>query len=306
MTEALDPALAALLADARLALRRPPPGVTLDQYRNAANAFMARAPLSPGCISTDQLITTPAGPLRLRLVRPTGAARLPALLFLHGGGFIMGSLDSHAAMARSLAIATNAMVVAVDYRLAPEHPYPAALDDCVAAIDWLVDAGTAHGIDPSRIAIAGDSAGGQLAAATALRVRHDRSLRHLGLIYPLLDPHRASASARALAEGYMLTGEFIDWAWAAYGGEPNDPLVHLLDARVGNLPPTTIVTAQLDPLRDEGEALADQLRAHGVDVAYRCFLGMIHGFAGLAHIVPDPAMEAIGWVGKRIGDSLSA
>lgn len=305
MSQALDPALAALLADPRFALRRPPPGVTLDQFRNAANAFMAKAPSPTGCSSIDRLIDTPAGPLRLRLARPDGDAPFPAILFVHGGGFIFGSLDSHQAMARSLAIAANAVTVSVDYRLAPEQPYPAALDDVAAALDWVIEEGAAHGMDPTRLAIAGDSAGGQLALAAALRSGYGQALRHLGIFYPLLDPHRTSASTKVYSEGFMLTGEFIDWAWQAYGGAADDAAVHLLHGPLGDLPPTTIVTAQFDPLRDEGEALANQLRNHGIDVGYRCFSGMIHGFAGLPHVVPEAAGEAIDWVGQRIGASLA-
>jgi len=290
MSGTLDPALAALLADPRLALRRPPAGVTLDRYRAAANGFMARAPLPSVHASVDHLLDTAAGSLRVRLIQPTDAANLPGIVFVHGGGFILGSIDSHEALARSLALSANAVVAAVDYRLAPEHSYPAALDDVV---------------DGSRLAMAGDSAGGQLAAATVSRLGPSVALRHLALLYPLLDPHRLSGSAQTLSKGYMLTGEFIDWAWQAYGGDASYPLVNLLGASLARFPPTSILTAEFDPLRDEGLAFAERLRDAGVAVESRCIDGMIHGFAGLPHVVPTAAAEAIEWVGHQIRAALA-
>ena len=215
MSGALDPALAALLSDPRLALRRPPPGVTLDQYRAAANGFMARAPLPQIHSSVDHLVETKGGVLRVRLIRPNGAPYLPVLLFVHGGGFILGSVDTHEAMARALALSANSVVAAVDYRLAPEHPYPAALEDAASVLNWLEANGDALPLDPSRIAIAGDSAGAQIAASVVSDGDNRSAVRHLALLYPLLDPTRASLSSQLLSEGYMLTGEFIDWAWQA-------------------------------------------------------------------------------------------
>lgn len=306
MSGALDPALAALLSDPRLALRRPPPGVTLDQYRAAANGFMARAPLPEVHSSIDHHVDTRGGDVRMRLIRPNDAPNLPVILFIHGGGFILGSLDTHEAMARALALSANAVVVAVDYRLAPEHPYPAALEDAACALHWLAASGHALRLDPSRIAIAGDSAGAQIAASLVSDGGDRVAVRHLSLLYPLLDPGRASVSSQRLSEGYMLTGEFIDWAWHAYTDDTSDTLVNLFEAPLEAFPPTTIVTAEFDPLRDEGEAFADRLRDAGVLVESRCMMGMIHGFAGLPHIVPAAATEALDWVGQRIGAALAA
>ena len=303
MNFAPDPAFAALLADPRLALRPPPPGVTLDQYRRAANGFMAGAPVSSDCSSVDLSLKSPSGLLNVRLVRPAVVGLLPAILFVHGGGFVLGSLESHQAMACSLAIAATAVTVSVDYRLAPEHPCPAALDDVAAVLDWLFIHGAAHGIDPSRLAIAGDSAGGMIAALISRKSASGGTLRHLGLFYPLLDPLRSSTSATTYAEGFMLTGEFLDWAWSAFAGDAGIASIPSLDEA---LPPTTIVTAQFDPLRDEGAALAARLSAAGVDVDYHCAAGMIHGFAGLPHVVPAEADAAINRVGRRIGASLRA
>ena len=304
----LDAAFVRLLVDPRLALRRPPPGVTLDQYRAAANRFMAMAPAP----SVHALHDVEAGkdgcPVRIRLTRPSNAAELPLLLFVHGGGFILGNLDSHDSMARTLALRTNAVVASVDYRLAPEHPFPAAIEDCTASLAWLHSSAAALGIDGSRIAVAGDSAGGQLAIVTALWARVGGiKLRHLALLYPLLDPTMRHDSMDRLGKDYMLTREFVAWAWEAYGaaGEHDgEPMFDLADASIDGLPATTIVTAQYDPLRDEGDAFAARLRAAGIAVEQRCFEGMIHGFAGLPHITPR-ANEALDWVGAKISEALA-
>jgi acetyl esterase len=197
-------------------------------------------------------------------------------------------------------------VAVVDYRLAPEHPYPAALDDAVAAYGWVRENAQLLGVDSTRVAVAGDSAGGQLAAALVSRVGDQTKLRHLALLYPLLDPNRSSTSARTMPDAYMLTGEFIDWAWQCYGGEHSDPLVNVFVAELGGFPPASVLTAEFDPLRDEGLAFAEQLHVAGAEVESRCFSGMIHGFAGLSHVVPQSASEAIDWIGRRVGSALGS
>ena len=295
----LDPAFVALLADPRIALRRPPEDVPADIVRAAANRFLARAPRPPVHAVEELVVEGPAGPRAGRLYRASAERCLPVTMFFHGGGFLLGSLETHDAMCRTLANATAGAVCAIDYRLAPEHPFPAAIDDCVAACAWLRANAEARGLDPARMAFAGDSAGGQLAVAAALGTP---SLRHLGLLYPLIDPSRSSRSQRRFDEGYMLTGSFLDWAWAAYGasaGARDDYRFDLARASVAGLPPTTIVTAAFDPLRDEGEALADRLAAAGVAAELRRYPGMIHGFAGLPQLTPL-ADDAIAWMGQRI------
>lgn len=288
-----DPAFAALLADPRMALRRPPPDLPIAVMRSAANRFMAQAPRPPIHATANLSVAGPAGPLAVRLHRPSNAPELPVILFCHGGGFLFGDLDTHDAMCRSLANAARAAVVAVEYRLAPEHRFPAALDDCRAALRWIGDAAAALGLDPDRVAIAGDSAGGHLAVHTALA---DRPVRHVAMLYPLLDPMCGSPSARALAEGYMLTRSFIQWAWENYApGARAD----LPDAALAAIPGATIVTAGFDPLRDEGEAFAARLEAAGVAVARHRYPRMIHGFAGMPQFTPV-AEEALAFVGERL------
>jgi acetyl esterase len=305
--DAPDPSFDALLADPRMALRRPPPHVSLTDLRRAANAFQARAPKSEVASVADHVVLGPGGPITVRLYRPT-IERTAAILFCHGGGFILGNLDTHDAMCRTLANSSGRTVVAVDYRLAPEHPFPAALDDAQAALEWLRREARSLDLDPDpdpdRIAVAGDSAGGHIALGLALRCRdEDIPLDHIGLIYPLLDPAGGSASAVQFAQGYMLTASFLEWAWNAYRGEGvADPWFDLTHADLHGLPPTTIVTAQFDPLRDEGEALARRLGDAEVDVALRRHPGMIHGFAGLPQLTPV-ANEAIAFIAARIAAS---
>ena len=304
----LDPAFAALLSDPRVALRRPPPGISIEEVRVAANRFLAKAPRPPIYSMVDHSVGTLGGPLKLRLYRPSPEPGLPIILFVHGGGFILGNLETHDAMARELANRANAVIVAVDYRLAPEHPFPAALDDCISALDWVRNQAAALAVDPSRISLAGDSAGGQLAVATALRCSGSGTrLRHVALLYPLLDPHRASPSAQKLAEGYMLTGSFIAWAWSSYRGGPDaadSPLFDVGHAVLDNFPPTTIVTAFFDPLRDEGKAFAGRLSLAKVPVELKCYNGMIHGFAGFPQITPA-ANDAINFLAQRLASSFA-
>lgn len=305
MTQGLHPAFAALLSDPRVALRKPGPGQPLSELRAAANAFMARAPLPEVHNRADHRIRTQSGELTLRLIRPFDTEALPLILFLHGGGFVMGNLDSHESMARHLALSAKAAVAAVDYRLAPEHPFPAALEDAGLALSWLAENERRLAIDSTRIALAGDSAGSHLALSLALGRELPVEPRHLGLFYPMLDTDRETGSRRSLDRDYMLTGEFIDWAWDSYAIPGGRMESHLLSAELSCLPQTTVVTASHDPLRDEGLKLVERAQSAGVDVAHRNFAGMIHGFAGFPHIV-DEAGQALAWMGARLGYSLSA
>lgn len=299
-----DQELTALLSDPRVALRAPSPDVSLDRYRAAANKFLSRAPRPAIAIVRDLEATIDTHALALRLYAPREDAALPLVLFVHGGGFVFGNLDTHDALCRHLAIAADACVIAVDYRLAPENPFPAALNDVERALRWSLEHALELNVDAARVALAGDSAGGQLCIATALR-SPDVAIRHLGLFYPLIDPAQASASQRDFGEGYMLTGAFLRWAWHAYApsGEYHDPLLDLTRAALENLPPLTIVTAALDPLRDEGEAFAARARDAGQFVSLQRFDGMIHGFAGLPQ-PPAAAAKAIDFVGRSLAQVL--
>ncbi|GAC1578002.1 MAG: alpha/beta hydrolase [Sphingomicrobium sp.] len=253
---------------------------------------------------------SPDGPVRLRLYRPVPTAKLaPTILFLHGGGFVIGSLDSHDDVCRALALGSHSVVVAVDYRLAPETVFPGALGDCRAALQWLADSAEALSIDRHRLALCGDSAGGNLAIGTALWARgHGIALRHLGLLYPVIDPACETQSMRELGNGFVLTQSFIRWFWAAYLGEhgdPSDPCVAVLEAHLADLPPLSLSTAEFDPLREEGEAFGRAVRAAGVSVIMRRYLGMIHGFANLRSETPVAA-RAIADLAADLASSLTA
>jgi len=305
MTAGLDPALADLLADPRLTIRRAPPHLAIDRYREAANGFMAKAPKPAIAATSDYVLQLAGRECRLRLVRPFEGEVTPVILFLHGGGFIFGSLESHDALARSLALAAGVAVATLEYRLAPEHPHPAALEDCLAAVRWLQDKSGSLALDASRMALAGDSAGGQLAAVAASQLGPDR-VRHLALLYPMLDPLQQSNSLQELGEDYMLTKDFVAWAWEAHGGNPADATANVLIADPDRFPTTSVVVAEFDPLRDEGERFAEHLRKGGVAVECLRAAGMIHGFAGLTQFVPEATTQALAWLGQRLKASLTA
>ena len=217
-----------------------------------------------------------------RLYTPSSAAQGPLLLFFHGGGFMYGDLESHDAACRFLAERSGVRVLAVDYRLGPEEPFPAAYDDALAAHRWVVDHAAELGADPDRLAVGGDSAGGNLAAVVALEAaRADLPLAFQLLVYPATDAVRETDSAALFAEGFYLTKAFMDLANQCYIGEgdPRDPRVSPLYADLpAGLAPAYVATAGFDPLRDEGEAYARRLADAGVPVELHRFTDQIHGF----------------------------
>jgi acetyl esterase len=231
----------------------------------------------------DRRIPGPGGEIPVRIYTPEGEAPLPVLAFLHGGGWVIGSLESHDAFCRALARAIPAIVVAVDYRLAPEHPFPAGLDDGYAALTWIAENAASFGGDPARIAVGGDSAGANLSAAITLlaRERGGPKLAHQLLIYPATHLEAETVSMRENAEGYFLTRAIMEWFSAHYITAEQKVLPSaspMLAADHRNLPPATVITAEFDPLRDDGEAYAARLREHGVPVDSARYDGMIHGF----------------------------
>jgi acetyl esterase len=233
----------------------------------------------------DRRIPGPAGDIPTRLYRPAGEA-LPLLVYFHGGGWVLGGLETHDALCRALANASGCAVLAVDYRLAPEHRYPAAADDCYAATVWAVANARALGADPARVAIGGDSAGGNLTAVTALRARDQGTprLKVQLLIYPATDHAYGTVSYRENGEGYLLTHADMVWFWDHYLGDDDgyDPYASPLRAEdLSGLPPALVITAGFDPLRDEGEAYAHRLQEAGGSVTLTRYDGMIHGFFGM-------------------------
>jgi acetyl esterase len=248
----------------------------------------------------DRRIPGPAGPLAVRIYRPRPGPALPGLVFYHGGGWVIGSLDGYDGICRHLAREADCVVVSVDYRLAPEHRFPAAPDDALAAARWVGAHAAELGVDAGRLAVAGDSAGGNLAAVTAMRLRDDGGLPRLAgqmLIYPALRHHTPpTRSMIENASGYLLTRKTMQWFAGHY--LPDDPAARTdphyavgLVADLRDLPPTLVITAEYDPLRDEGEEFAIRLREAGVAADSWRYDGMIHGFYGMGGI--DKGLDAL-------------
>jgi acetyl esterase len=244
----------------------------------------------------DRSVPGPAGGIPVRVYRPPVDHALPLVVYFHGGGFVIGDITTHDTVCHRLAALVPAVVVSVDYRLAPEHRFPAAVDDCEAVTRWACSKAAELGGDPERVAVAGDSAGGNLATVVARRARDagDLVLAFQLLVYPCTDLTRSSPSHVENGEGYLLDRDVIDWFMAQYIDEADlrhpDASPLLVDDLAG-LPPAFVLTAEYDPLRDEGEAYADRLREAGVEVAATRYDGMIHGFYGLDSIF-DAAKQA--------------
>jgi acetyl esterase/lipase len=249
----------------------------------------------------DRVIDGPGGALPIRIYRPHGCTGA-AIVFCHGGGFVFCDIDSHDGFCRAMASGTAALVISVGYRLAPEHPAPAAAQDALAAFGWVVEYAAALGIDPQRIAVAGDSAGGNLAAVTALLCRDSGGAIPVAqvLLYPVIDPTFDTESYRTRAHGYYNTRAAMQWYWQQYlGGDAlPDPPWLVAPARANShtsLPPALIVTAELDPLHSEGVGYVRRLRAAGVPVLHRDFPGLFHGFLTMMPFAPAAAARELLW-----------
>jgi acetyl esterase len=253
-------------------------------------ARLAAAGLATGPVTVrDITVPGPGGALSLRLYTPEGEEPGPGLVFLHGGGLVTGDLDTHDALCRTLCDAGRMRVVAVAYRLAPEHPFPAALEDALAATRWVMEHADEVGIDPARLAVGGESAGAGLAARICQELREtgQRPAAQL-LICPVLDLHGMGASRRDFARGYFLDEATIQGDLLACGPEalPNARFCPLREAELAGLPPAHLHTAEYDPVRDDGEAYAERLTRAGVPVVHARHDGMIHFFYGLGRLVP--------------------
>jgi acetyl esterase len=239
----------------------------------------------------DLMIPGPAGPLRVRVYRPLSTEILPVVIWFHGGGWVVGTLDSHDPVCRALANRTPCVVVAVDYRLAPEAPFPAAVEDSWAATRWVAEEALKLGGDATRIVVAGDSAGGNLAAAVALRARDSGlELALQVLVYPVTDFDLESESYRRLATGLNLTRAKMEWYWQQYlgGADGSHPEASPLRAPdLTGVAPALVQTAEHDPLLSEGEAFAARLADAGVPVTLTRYDGMIHGFIRMPALVAE-------------------
>lgn len=299
----LHPQLAVLLERAAQSPLPPyhdvPPAVARRLYRET------RGPLTPDPppVESSQLLLVPGkgGPVPLRAYRPKGAAKdevLPALLYFHGGGWVIGDLDTHDVVCRTLANGARCAVFSVEYRKAPEAPFPAAIDDCFSSLIFVSGNSSSLKINPAQIAVGGDSAGGNLAAAISLMARDagGPAISFQLLIYPATDHRLGHPSIDSNGEGYLLTKKVMQYFRGHYLPREEDWLdwraSPLLAKSLAKLPPAFVMTAGYDPLRDEGKAYADRLAKEGVQVEYRNYADMVHGFITMGRVL-DAANTAL-------------
>ena len=306
----LDPQAKQLLEQMDKANLAPIHTLTPEQARQQmliASRFLG--PLEPIHAMIDRTVPGPGGPIPIRVYRPGAEGPLPAVVYFHGGCWVMGNIQTHDAYCRALANRARAVVVSVDYRLAPEHKFPAGVEDAFAATCWVAENASMIEADAARIAVAGDSAGGNLAAAVALMAR-DRggpALAFQLLIYPIVDFNFETPSYRENATGFLLTRDDMVWSWKHYlaneldGYTPYASPMRAEDHR--GLPLAMIVTAEFDPLRDEGEAYARTLEAAGVPAMLHRYDGMIHGFVRRTDTL-DKARQALDDVAAALDRAL--
>ena len=287
-----------------------PPTHTLSAAEARQTYRDRRAVLQPEPPTVGEVVELqapgPHGTIALRLYRPlksagtsadTAAGLLPVLVYFHGGGWVIGDLDTHDTLCRELANASGCAVVATDYRMAPEHRFPIAVDDCIAATDWVRQQAASLGLDASRMAVGGDSAGGNLAAVVAIAARDAGTpLAFQLLIYPATDQRRGAPSHTSNAQGYLLTSDTMDYFHDHYITDPAHDLdwraSPLLHTKHANLPPAFVLTAGYDPLRDEGLDYAQRLSDAGNRATCVCFERQIHGFITMGKVL-DEANAAV-------------
>ncbi len=289
----LDPQ-ARILLDQLAALGAPPVSQQTPEQARIGFAALAAAGGAPEAPvpTVDRLIPGPAGEIPVRIYRPESAAPLPVVVYFHGGGWVIGDIASHDTVCHRLAGGVPAVVVSVDYRLAPEHRFPAAVDDGDTAVSWVSEHAPGFGGDPGRLAVAGDSAGGALATVAA---RHARDaggppVAFQLLVYPATDMTCSLPSHMENGNGYLLDTDTMSWFTDHYLGDADrrhPDASPLFAPDLAGLPPALVVTAGFDPLRDEGQAYAERLEHAGVPVTTSCYEGMFHGFYGL-----DPLLDA--------------
>ena len=287
--------------------------LTVEEARDALRTLFAPAgeTVTAAAVSEFEIPGAQGQPMAARLYRPRGSADrdCPLLLFLHGGGWVAGDLAAYDPLCRELSHAARCLVVAVEYRLSPEHKFPAAPLDSWAALRWVAQHARQLGADPERLAIGGDSAGGNLAAAVTQLARDNRgpALAFQLLVYPVTNHAFDTASYREFAEGYLLTRKGMQWNWNHY--LPNDAAgatklaSPLRAADLAGLPPALVITAECDPLRDEGEAYAHRLREAGVTVVVRRYEGALHAFFSLGRYF-DQGCEAVADAGAALRRAL--
>jgi acetyl esterase len=306
----LDPQAQKVLE--QLAALGLPPNHTVSPAQARINAKARPRAAGPEVAKVEDRQIPGSGPaVPVRIYTPAGPGPFPVLVWFHGGGWVVGDLESADPTARHLAVGAGCVVVSVDYRLAPETKFPGAADDCYAATVWAAQNAAQLNGDASRIAVGGDSAGGNLAAAVSLMAR-DRKALPLAfqlLVYPVTARDFNTPSYRQNANGYLLTRDGMQWYWDHYlnhAAEAEHPYAAPLVAKdLTGLPPALVITAEMDPLRDEGEAYAQRLQAAGIPTQYTCYDGMIHGFFGMPAVL-DKGKQAIAEANTALRQAFAA
>jgi acetyl esterase len=303
----LDPQVEAMRAHRRRTGEPPLYSLTLAEARAADLAQIQAASGDPEPVAAvaDRVVRGPGGELRVRIYQPDDGRDRPALVYFFGGGWTLGNLETCDAICRTLTNAVRCVTVSVEYRLAPEHPFPAAVQDCYAGTCWVAEHAAELGADADRLAVGGDSAGGNLAAAVTLLAREHGGpqLRHQLLVYPNTDYLSDTESLHESTDPLLFNKWSVDWYWGHYLARERDgldPLASPLRAPdLSGLPEATVITAEYDPLRDQGERYADRLRAAGVPVEARRYDGMVHGFFAMSGVL-DQAKDAVAYACDRL------
>ena len=311
--DALDPQAAALLEELETGVAPPSSTLSVATGRALLDDLFAVEEPEPVGSTTDLEIQGPSGPIPLRIYLPVESGPSPVLVFLHGGGWVRGSLEAYDGLCRRLTNGAGCVVVSVAYRRAPEHPFPAGLEDCYAATEWAAEHAADIEGDPGRVAVGGASAGGNLSAAVALaaRDRDGPELAHQLLIYPAVNPPsvRWFDAYDENGTGYFLEMDSVEWYLDQYlsgRADVGNAYAFPLRAReLSGLPSATVLTAGFDPLRDEGVAYAERLAEAGVEVDHRHYEAQIHGFLSLYEHI-DEGREAIDEVADRLRAALAA
>ena len=301
---------AKFVLDQMAAMGMPPIHEQEPEAVREANRLPPAVPGAEMAHVEDRAVPGPAGDIPVRVYRPTEADDHALLVWYHGGGWVIGDLDGADVTCRELAARSGSVVVSVDYRLAPEHRYPAAHEDCYAATVWAAEHASELGADAGKLCVGGDSAGGNLAAVVSLRARDEDgpAIRFQLLVYPVTNHDYETGSYRDNAEGYLLTRDGMEWFWNHYLGPDGDGshphASPLRAASLSGLPPAHVITAEYDPLRDEGEAYAQRLQEAGVATTQTRYPGQIHAFYGM-HGVLDDATNAVEESAQRLRAALA-